>query len=150
MNEDVVVMDAELAGSSGLYDINEEVLRLYEFNLDQKRDVLEFPEMSRRHRGVIFDLTKKYGMDYMSQKKNVDDPEALAKVSVKKGKGYQSKVWPSPFGPEQASKKKNYDKIPTGHSCILEDFLFLGSGKKKKNDERFAFDDCERSRCGCA
>lgn len=39
-----------------------------------------------------------------------------------------AKEWPSPYGPTN-NKKKNYDKVPVGHSLVIEDFLFLGSGR---------------------
>lgn len=131
MNEDIVVMDAQTAESTGKYDINEQIIRLYEFNLDETARELELPAMSKRHRGVIFDLTKKYALDYVSKKKKLEDPDALVPVTVKKCRNYVAKVWPSPFGPEESTerKKKNYDKIPTGLSCIIADFLFLGSGR---------------------
>ncbi len=101
---------------------------MYDFNLDDSQDMLVFPEMAKRHRGVIFDLTKKYGLQYISGPKKSEDPEAFSAVTVKKSKGYKRKVWPSPFGPE-TNKKKNYDKVPVGHSLVLNDFLFLGSGR---------------------
>lgn len=92
MNEDIVVMDAEMAGSSGcLYDINEQVQRLYEFNLDDSQQCeLQFPPMKKEHRGVVFNLTKKYGLVYVSApKKEGADENTLSSLSVVKPKGYK-------------------------------------------------------------
>jgi hypothetical protein len=51
-------------------------------------------------------------------------------------------VWPSPFGPDAPDrKKKNYDKVPVGHSEILKKFLFLGSGRDADAVDEVSVDD---------
>ncbi len=130
-NEDVVVMDAEMSGASGAdgYDINEQVQRLYDFGQDDTSSEMAFPVMAKHHRSVIFELTKKLSLQYVSGPKDAANAAASAPFTVEKPRNYKKVTWSSPYGPDSQRKKRDYDKIPLGHSVIIEGFLYLGSGR---------------------
>lgn len=69
MNGDIVVMDAEDSGSNGQtsYDLNEQLTRVYEWQLREDLDgPLVLPAMSKQHRRVIHEQSKKLGLVYES------------------------------------------------------------------------------------
>lgn len=127
-NDDVVVMDAEMSGANGGYDydINEQVQRVYDWQLEHvagEKSRIVLPKMSKAHRSVIYKLSSKLGVSYSSEK----DVEPSA-VTLVASKNYQPKKWPSAYGPKDRKDKK-HDKIPKGASEIVDGFLWLGSGR---------------------
>jgi hypothetical protein len=126
VNEDVYVIDAEDGGSNGLaYDFHEQVIRVYDFNLDNEQRVFVLPPMTPQHRGALFKMSKKLGLSYSSMDSNNDGDVKV--VTLSKPKNYAAKHWDSPFA--GGAKNKGYDKLPVGAAEVIAGFLWLGSGR---------------------
>lgn len=67
-------------------------------------------------------MAKKLKLVYASETSD----EAVKSVTLTKKPGYVPQVWASPFS---ASKKRNYEKLPLGPSVVLDNFMWLGSGR---------------------
>ena len=133
MNQDITVVDAELSGSHTArfgYDINEEIQRVYDFNLQENCQELQMVAMLKSDRSVIFKQSKKLGLVYESGEKPLDE-SMPASLTLKKPKNYKSKVWDSAYGPK-SKKEKTYSKLPVGMSLITEQ-IYLGSGRDADN-----------------
>ena len=134
MNSNLHVVDAEDSNSHTAhlgYDVNEQVERVYQFNLDEDVRLLDMPPMLKEHRTVIFKQAKKLGLVYESGPKPANE-SLPAPSTLRKPKNYKRKIWESAYGPKSKHERKS-DKLPVGASEVIEGFMWLGSGRDADN-----------------